>query len=69
MTSIPYLGCLISQQGIQPGAKKIAAIESIKAPTNVVELNRYFGMVTYLSKFLPSMSDTTECLRKLNTKE
>ena len=38
-------------------------------PTDVQSLRRFLGMVTYLAKFLPCLSDETEVLRKLTEKD
>ena len=34
-------------------------------PTDVQSLRRFLGMVNYLAKFLPRLSEKTEVLRKL----
>ena len=38
-------------------------------PTDFHLLRRFLGMVNYLAKFLPHLSDETEVLRKLTEKE
>ena len=40
----------------------------MKAPCNVKEVQRFNGMVNYLSRFLPHMSRTIEPLRRLTNK-
>ena len=37
----------------------------MKRPTNKTELQRILGMITYLNKFIPNMSDLTNLLRDL----
>ena len=38
-------------------------------PIDVQSLHRFLGMVNYLSKFLPRLSEETEVLRKLTEKD
>ena len=38
-------------------------------PTDVQSLRRFLGMVNYLAKFLPRLSEETEVLRKLTDKD
>ena len=38
-------------------------------PTNVKELQRFLGMMTYLAKFIPNLSSHTVNLRKLLEKD
>jgi len=63
---MPYMGHLLTSKGLKPDPKKISAISSMKAPENVQELKRFLGMVSYLAKFLPSISSETEILRNLD---
>ena len=38
-------------------------------PSNKTELQRFLGMITYLGKFLPNLSDETAPLRQLLEKD
>lgn len=53
---ITYLGHVVTNEGVKPDPRKVTAIQEMKAPKDVKELKRFLGMVSYLSKFLPSMS-------------
>jgi len=44
---VEYLGFILPPQGIRPQPKKIAAIKSLKAPTNLKQLRRIVGMINY----------------------
>ena len=44
---VEYLGYLLTRDGIRPLPKKVAAILSIKPPTNVREVRRFLGLVQY----------------------
>ena len=58
-------GLWIDEVNIHPNRDKIQAIQQIKVPTNVTELRRFLGMVTYLSKFSPNLSQKVKPLRGL----
>ena len=64
-----FLGHTISVQGIEPEFNKIASILEMPNPTNVKELQRFLGMITYLGKFIPNLLDETTPLRTLLEKD
>ncbi|XP_046856095.1 uncharacterized protein K02A2.6-like [Xenia sp. Carnegie-2017] len=63
------LGHVITAAGIKPDPRKIEAIINMPTPSNKVEIQRFLGMVTYLGKFLPRLSDETAPLRQLLEKD
>ena len=63
--SVRFLGHVIDEAGIHPDPGKIQAIQKLPVPTNVTELRRFLGMVTYLSKFSPNLSQKVKPLRDL----
>ena len=67
--SVKFLGHVIDADGIRPDPEKVEAITRYPAPTNVTELQRFFGMVNFLGKFIPGMAHKTEPLRQLLRKE
>ncbi|GBM44476.1 Retrovirus-related Pol polyprotein from transposon 17.6 [Araneus ventricosus] len=64
-SSITYLGHKISGKGIEPDSKKLESIEIFPTPQNKQELQRFLGMVTYLAKFAPILSNMAHSLRQL----
>ena len=60
---ILYKGHCITAQGIRPDLRKVDAINQLKTPRNTKQLKEFLGMVSYLSKFLPCISDETSTLR------
>ena len=68
LTEIPYMGHVLTSSGLKPDSRKIEAINIMKSPTNEKQMKRFLGMVSYLSKFLPSISQRTERLRQLDNK-
>ena len=49
--------------------EKVKAIAKMAEPTNVKEMRRYVGMVNYLAKFMPHMTDVIYPLRNLTKHE
>ena len=45
--------------------KKVEAIIQMDPPQNVASLQSFNGMVNYLKKFRPVLSELSECLRRL----
>jgi len=65
MTELTFLGHCISAEGIKPDSKKTEAIVEMSEATNVKELQIFLGMITYLGKFIPNLSNETSPLRTL----
>ena len=63
--TVKFLGHVIDGAGIHPDPDKLHAIQQMKAPSNVAELRRFLGMVTYLGKFASNLSHKVKPLRDL----
>ena len=50
------MGHVLSADGVKPDPQKVEAITAMPAPASREELQRFLGVVTYLSKFIPKMS-------------
>ena len=68
-TEVAFIGHILTPDGLKPDPKKVEAINDMPHPTDVQSLRRFLGMINYLAKFLPGLSDETEVLRKLTEKE
>ena len=66
---VSYFGHVLSDKGVQPDPKKIAAIQEMEPPRDKHELETLLGMVNYLSKFTPSLAEATAPLRNLLRKD
>ena len=66
---INFLGHVITSNGLKADPDKIKAIVELKAPSNVNEVQCFNGMINYLSKFLPKLSDVMQPIRKLMRKD
>ncbi len=69
MTSIGYMGHVISPEGLAPDPQKVRAIRAMPHPTDVQSVQRLLGMVNYLAKFLPRLSTVCETLRRLTDRD
>lgn len=68
-TSMPYIGHILTSNGVKADPSKIKAILQMKQPEDVAGVRRVLGMVNYLAKFLPRLSQVSEPLRQLTKKE
>ncbi|XP_063446850.1 uncharacterized protein K02A2.6-like [Mytilus trossulus] len=69
LKEVRFIGHLVTSEGLKPDPEKIRAVIDMPKPTNVSGVRRIIGFVTYLSKFLPKLSDICEPLRKLTLKD
>ncbi|KAL7880974.1 hypothetical protein SRHO_G00032280 [Serrasalmus rhombeus] len=66
LEEIKYLGHILSKDGLKPDPSKIEAIRKMPTPECKKDVERFLGMVTFLAKFIPNMSQYTEPLCELN---
>ena len=69
MTEVPYIGHLLTREGLHVDPKKIEAIEKMPEPEDAKAVQRLLGSVNYLAKFFPHLSDILEPLRRLMDKD
>lgn len=60
-----YLGHKFSSEGLSPDPSKIIAIQEMPRPKNQKELQRFLGVVNYVSKFIQNFSSLTAPLRAM----
>ena len=61
MTSqVPYIGHLLTANGLKPDPSKVRAVQQMPSPADKPALLRFFGMVNYMSKFIPNLTDLTQ---------
>ena len=66
---IPYMGHLITADGLKPDPGKIDAVRNMPKPKDVKAVRRFCGFVNYLAKFLPRLSEVLEPIQQLTCKE
>ena len=54
---MPFLGVVITREGMIPDKEKTAAIEKIQYPQNLKELRSILGMFAYYRRFIPKFSE------------
>ena len=59
------MGHIISGEGLQPSASKVAAIKEAPKPSSLSELKSFLGLVNYYAKFLPNSATLLAPLYKL----
>jgi hypothetical protein len=69
LTELSYVGHVLTSEGLKPDPNKVKAMMEMPTPTNKEELQRVLGVATYLSKFIPNMSQVTAPMRKLLEKD
>ena len=66
---VAFLGHKITSKGLEIDKDKVEAIVKMEAPKNVKEVQRFAGMVNYLARFLPQLSEIMEPIRILTLKD
>nr|XP_034824747.1 uncharacterized protein K02A2.6-like [Maniola hyperantus] len=66
---IIFLGHKFNSNGMQPDDSKVKAILDMPYPSDRKALERFLGMVNYLSKFIPNYSESVAVLRNLLRKD
>ena len=62
---LDFLGHVVTNKGLKPDQKKVAAILQMPNPTDVEAVRLLQGMITYLAKFLPQFSSVMEPIRRI----
>ena len=66
-THITFLGEKLSAQGTQPDPERVEVIRRLMRPLNKKDLQRFFGMLNFVGKFIPNLATKTSILRTLLT--
>jgi hypothetical protein len=67
--SLTFLGHTLSADGVKPDLSKVEAIVNMPLPESKSDHQRFLGMVNYLAKFVPNLSQITTPLRDLLKKD
>jgi hypothetical protein len=62
---VSYMGHVIAKEGLSPDPNKIKAIIDMPRPSDKQAVQRVLGMVNYVQRFAPQLSDITKPLRDL----
>ncbi|KAF8756697.1 hypothetical protein RHS01_04274 [Rhizoctonia solani] len=69
VTTVDYLGIVISPTGFSMDQKKIEAVTSWPTPKTVKQVQAFLGFVNYLCCFIPNFSSVAQPLYNLTKKE
>ena len=64
-TDCKFFGHRLTPEGLKPDPEKIKAIVEMKAPQSIQTLQSFNGMVNYLKRFSPVLSELSEPLHRL----
>ena len=64
-TEVAYVGHVLTREGIKPDPMRIQAITDMPVPGDKPAVQRFLGMVGYVHKFIPHMSEIAKPLRVL----
>ena len=62
---VPYVGHVLSKEGLKPDPEKTRAVQAMKHPENTKELKTFLGFIQYLEKSMHNMAIISAPLRKL----
>ncbi|KAK3087333.1 hypothetical protein FSP39_004790 [Pinctada imbricata] len=65
MPEVKYMGYIIGKDGLKTAEDRVKSIADFPKPKNVKELQRFFGMVNYVGRFVKNLTALTEPLRQL----
>ncbi|XP_046573846.1 uncharacterized protein K02A2.6-like [Haliotis rubra] len=65
LTEVPYLGHVVTSDGSKIDHMKVEAITNMPTPTDKQGIQRILGMVNFVQKFVPNLSEVTAPLRDL----
>ena len=68
LSSIPFFGHVISDQGVKPDPAKMDAIKNMPTPTLKHKILSFLGLCNYLSVYVPNLSSILKPLRELTKK-
>ncbi|QRV77130.1 Retrotransposable element Tf2 protein [Ceratobasidium sp. AG-Ba] len=68
VTTVPYLGLIISVDGISMDEAKVKAVKDWPVPTSVKEVQSFLGFVNFYRRFIKSFSQIARSLHDLTVK-
>ena len=68
-TEVSFIGHVAIGDGLRVDPAKVKAIRDMPPPTDKAGVQRLLGLVQYLSKFLPNLSDMIKPLRELTQQD
>lgn len=69
VSELTFVGDIVSSKGIRPDPMKVSAIENMPRPQCKKDVQRFMGMINYMGKFIPNLSEKIAPLRWLTEKK
>lgn len=66
---LTFVGNILSSEGVRPDPRKVSAIENMPRPQCKKDVQRFNGMINYMGKFIPNLSEKMAPLRQLTEKK
>lgn len=64
-SSVKFLGCLVTPEGVKPLPDKVDAINNFPKPDTISQLRRFLAMINFYRRFLPNAAKIQIPLNKL----
>ena len=65
---VPYLGHVISKEGIRPDSAKTVKVQQFPTPVDVTKVRQFLGLVSYYRRFVPGSAQIAAPLHALTKK-
>lgn len=69
LTEVVYVGHVFTSEGLKADPDKTTAITEMLVPGDITALQRLLGMINYLGKFVPNLSELSAPLNQLTCKD
>ena len=69
LSKVTFMGNIFSEEGVSPDPNKIRAITDMPTPKDKAAVQRFCGMINYLSPFCPNLAQTTHPLYDLTKQD
>jgi len=66
---VPFLGHIVSKDGVQPNPENISKVMQWPEPTNVTEVRQFLGLCSYYRRFIKDFAVVAKPLTKLTCKD
>ena len=66
---VPYIGQILTANGLKPDPSKVRAVEEVPFPEDMPARLRFLVMANYISKFIPNLAILSQHHRQLLHKD
>ena len=64
-STAPFIGHILTPEGLKPSMETVTALLNMPQPQDKTATRRFLGIITYLSKFCPNLSEVVRPLHDL----